>query len=76
MGIGDLGKIIVGYFLGVVVTVFAVVTTNRSYTTHEERLTRLEKLCSVHNSKPISFDLNGELVCENGLIINYTTGEN
>ena len=52
------------FFMGVVMD-----HSNRSY----EPLSKVKEICNIFESEPEWFDYNGELVCENGVTVNYRT---
>jgi hypothetical protein len=57
----------IGLFIGCVAAFVGLSYNNLSY----EALGKAEQICETFKSTPESFDLAGELVCENGVTVNY-----
>lgn len=59
--------IIVGFMLGCLFMGLTSAFLNRDYTD----LSKAEEICAIHNSTPKEYDAHSELVCDNGVEVNY-----
>jgi hypothetical protein len=58
-----------GILFGAGLSLLAITNANQSY----EQIGKAEQICEALQSTPARFDLDDELVCENGATVNYRT---
>jgi hypothetical protein len=71
MKYGDGSEVVIGVFFGTFAGIFIMGQTLCNVNRHHEDLSKAEEICAKFDSTPKYYDVDDELVCENGMEVNY-----